>query len=252
MHDVQRTTRWSFGPLAIFIAIILFVGTAGSVLITAQAPAARRTVWDGVYAEAQATRGTQAFGQSCNNCHTLGATGNRPLSGPTFVGKWTQRSVGDLISYVSKNMPNGANAGTLPMATYLDLVSLILKTNGFPAGTAELAPEGMAAVVIQPKDGPGELPAGTLVRVVGCLAPKQGADWILTSATPFERIDKAGVGSEDATKALGDRTLALKFVLTRLDNFIGHRMSVSGLLVGAGGANGLNVTTVNRVAETCP
>jgi hypothetical protein len=29
-------------------------------------------------------------------------------------------------------------------------------------------------------------------------------------------------------------------------------MSVSGILIGAGGANGLNVSTVNRVAEACP
>jgi hypothetical protein len=28
-------------------------------------------------------------------------------------------------------------------------------------------------------------------------------------------------------------------------------MSVSGLLIGEGGADGINVTTVNRVAETC-
>jgi hypothetical protein len=44
----------------------------------------------------------------------------------------------------------------------------------------------------------------------------------------------------------------LKFVLTRLDAFAGQRMSVSGILIGAGGANGINVSTVNRVAESCP
>jgi hypothetical protein len=29
-------------------------------------------------------------------------------------------------------------------------------------------------------------------------------------------------------------------------------MSVSGMLIGAGGADGINVTTVVRVAEVCP
>jgi hypothetical protein len=29
-------------------------------------------------------------------------------------------------------------------------------------------------------------------------------------------------------------------------------MSVSGMLIGAGGVDGLNVTTVNKVAEICP
>ena len=240
--------------VAFIIAVVLFAGSSGSVLINAQGGAAapQRTVWDGVYAEEQATRGTQAFGANCNNCHTLADTGNRPLTGPTFVGKWTQRSVGDLIAYVSKNMPNGANAGSLPQSTYLDLVALILKSNGFPAGTAELAPAPAAAVMIQPKDGPGELPAGTLVKVIGCLAPKAGSDWTLTSATIPRRIEKAGVAPEDAAAPVGDRTTTLKFVLTRLDNFVGQKMSVSGLLLGAGGSGGINVTTVNRVAETCP
>jgi hypothetical protein len=75
---------------------------------------------------------------------------------------------------------------------------------------------------------------------------------VLTSATAPQRIEKTGVGPEDATRPLGDRTATLKFVLTRLDSFVGHRMSVSGILLGAGGVNGINVTTVNRVAEMCP
>jgi hypothetical protein len=29
-------------------------------------------------------------------------------------------------------------------------------------------------------------------------------------------------------------------------------MSVTGMLIGPGGANGINVTTVNRVGENCP
>ena len=56
---------------------------------------------------------------------------------------------------------------------------------------------------------------------------------------------------EDATRQLGDRTMTLKFVLTRLDPNIGKRMSVSGILIGPGGRDGINVTTVSRVAETC-
>jgi hypothetical protein len=148
-------------------------------------------------------------------------------------------------------MPNG-QGGSLPASTYNDLVALILKSNGFPAGTTEVAPETVANVQIIPKDGPGELPANTLVRIVGCLAPKSGADWTLTNATAPERIEKTVVGAEDATRALGERTVSLKFVLSRLDASVGKRMSVTGLLIGAGGVNGINVSTVNRVAETCP
>ena len=56
----------------------------------------------------------------------------------------------------------------------------------------------------------------------------------------------------DATVALGTRTMPLKFVLTKLDSFVGQRMSVSGMLIGTGGVDGINVAVVNRVAGTCP
>jgi hypothetical protein len=46
--------------------------------------------------------------------------------------------------------------------------------------------------------------------------------------------------------------MTLKFVLTRLDASLGKRMAVSGMLLGAGGVDGINVATVTRVAETCP
>ena len=97
----------------------------------------------------------------------------------------------------------------------------------------------------------GVLPALCNRRALGCLA-RNGRDWVLTSATVPQRIEKAVVSPEDAARPLGDRTTPLKFVLTRLDAFVGQKMSASGLLIGAGGAEGLNVTTVNRVAETCP
>jgi mono/diheme cytochrome c family protein len=233
--------------LPIATGALFFLLSAGSALMSGQV----RTVWDGVYTDAQAARATAVFGSTCSNCHTLEADGNRPLSGEKFWEGWTQKSVGDLLTYVQTNMPNGANAGSLPAATYNDLVALILKSNGFPTGTTEVSPEAVAKVQIIPKDGSTELPAGTLVRIVGCLN-KGGTDWVLTNATAPERADKAGVGPEDATRPLGDRSVPLKFVLTRLDSFAGQRLSASGLLIGPGGKDGLNVTTVNRVAESCP
>ena len=223
---------------------------SGGILVSSQAPAKGRTVWDGVYTEAQATRATGVFGASCAGCHTLTPEGNRPLSGDKFWQSNTQRSVTDLLNYVSKNMPNG-NGGSLSAESYNDLVALILKSNGLPAGTTELAPASISGVQIVPKDGPGELPANTLVRVVGCLA-KSGSDWTLTSATAPVRTDKTQSDPADATVPLGTGTVALKFVLTKLDQFVGQRMSVAGMLIGAGGVNGLNVAVVNRVGTTCP
>jgi mono/diheme cytochrome c family protein len=262
MPHAQRTSRSSVrrsailrppdpGAWLLLSTMVLLLTSAGSVLMKAQAAGARgRTVWDGVYTDAQAARATPTFNQVCSNCHTLASQGNRPLSGEKFWEGFTQKTVGNLLAYVRTNMPNG-NGGSLPASTYNELVALILKSNGFPAGMTELAPETVADVQIIPKDGQGELPANTLVRVVGCLA-RNGSDWVLTSATAPERIERIGVGQEDTSRPLGDRTTTLKFVLIRLDSFVGQRMSVSGMLIGAGGADGLNVTTVNRVAETCP
>ena len=222
----------------------------GGVLVSSQAPQKPKTVWDGVYTEAQANRATGVFGASCAGCHTLTPDGNRPLSGESFWQSNTQKSVAELLGYVSKNMPNG-NGGSLSPENYNDLVALILKSNGFPAGPTELTAASIEGVQIISKDGPGELPANTLVRVVGCLV-KSGNEWTLANATAPVRTDKTAPTPEDATVALGTRTIALRFVLTKLDPFVGKRMSVSGMLIGAGGADGLNVAVVNRVAETCP
>ncbi len=94
-----------------------------------------RTVWDGVYTEAQAARGVTAFGQSCAGCHALAAEGKAPLVGDPFWKSFAQKSVGDLLEFVSANMPNGT-PGSLDESTYRDIVALMLKSNGFPAGTS--------------------------------------------------------------------------------------------------------------------
>jgi mono/diheme cytochrome c family protein len=229
----------------------LFLASAASALQAGQdAKPAGRTVWDGAYTEAQAERGTQMFSASCGNCHSLSPSGNRSLTTPAFLTRYTQRSVGDLLTFVTTNMPNGSGNSLSP-STYSDIVAFLLKSNGLPPGSTELAAATAAEVQIVPKDGSGELPAGALVRVVGCLA-RSGSDWVLTSATAPERVEKAAASAADAAQALGDRTTTLKFVLTRLDNFVGNRMAATGLLIGPGGRDGLNVTAVSRVADTCP
>jgi mono/diheme cytochrome c family protein len=240
-------SQLSPGAWLLLLTMVPLLTSAGSVLMRAQVA---RTVWDGVYTDAQAARATPAFSQSCSNCHVLAPQGEGPLTGEKFWEGFTQKTVGDLLTYVRTNMPNG-RGGSLPASTYNDLVALILKSNGFPAGMVELAPETVASVQIIPKDGPGELPTNTLVRMIGCLA-RNGNDWVLTNATAPERVERIGAGAEDAGRLLGDRTATLKFVLTSLDSFVGQRVSVSGILMGAGGANGINVSTVNRLGDTCP
>lgn len=233
------------------VASVLFLASSTASLV-AQTASPPRTVWDGVYTEAQAGRGATAFGPSCSGCHTLAAEGKAPLVGDPFWKSFQQKSVGDLLAYVSANMPNGA-PGSLNESTYRDIVALMLKSNGFPAGNIELRRDNIAEVQIVPKDGNTELPANALVRVVGCLGVpvKLRGDWVVTSATRPERAENAS-GTEDATRPLGNRTIALKFVVTNLFPLAGSRVTVTGLLIGTGGVDGINVTTVTRAAPKCP
>jgi len=240
---MPRTTVW------LGLATFLFCASLGAALLTAQAPLAG-TVWEGAFTDAQATRAVGTFGANCAECHTLGGSGDGQLVGTPFWEGYSQKTVGDLLTFVRTNMPSGAE-GSLAPSTYADLVALILKSNGLPAGSQELGPASTAHLKIVPKDGSAALPANSLARIVGCLT-KSGSDWVLTNATAPERIDAAGVGKEDATRPLGTGTIALKFVLSRLDSYVGQRMSASGILIGTGGADGLNVSQVSRVAQVCP
>ncbi len=230
------------------LAVLSLLTAAGTV--RSQDAPKTRTVWDGVYTEAQAARATAVFGASCAGCHALTPQGSRPLAGDPFWQRNTQKSVGELLTYISKSMPNGAG-GSLSADSYNDIVALILQSNGIPPGASELTPAAVADVQIVPKGGATDLPANTLVRVVGCLA-RNGSEWALHNATAPVRTSKTQPEPADASVPLGDRQMALKFVLTRLDAYVGHRMSVTGMLIGAGGADGLNVAQVNRVSETCP
>ncbi len=230
----------------------LFVTVAASVLATAQEPA-KKTIWDAsVYTQEQAARGASTFAASCSNCHGANLQGNnaKALVGDQFFRDFQQRTVEYLFNFVSKNMPNNA-PGTLDPTAYLDLTAFILSKNDVPAGDAPLTATAGVGVEILPKGGAAkELADKTLARVVGCLT-KAGTGWTVTSATAPERADTAGTVASDGTRALGDRSYPLLFVLTRLDRMAGHRVFVKGLLVGEGGADGINVTEVGSVATTC-
>src|SRR5690242_18018905 len=114
---------------------LLLVVSAIASVATAQTSTPHRTVWDGVYTEAQASRGTTAYGQSCAGCHALSAAGKAPLVGDAFWKSFSQKSVGELLDFVSTFMPNGS-PGSLSADAYQDIVALMLKSNGFPAGAA--------------------------------------------------------------------------------------------------------------------
>jgi cytochrome c5 len=248
LNELARQ-RW-----AVLVAVgVMVVGgaAAGTRAARAQEPT-KTTVWDGVFTEAQAARGATTYGISCARCHGANLEGNnaKPLTGEMFWRDFQARRVDYLLSYMSKNMPNDA-PGTLSPTTYLELTALILSRNQFPAGSAELTAASALGVEIVPKDGPTELPDKTFARVVGCLA-KGASGWVVHNGIAPERVEGNTIPPGDATRALGDRSYPLLFVLTRLDKMIGSRVAVRGALVGEGGRDGINVTDVASIAPMCP
>jgi mono/diheme cytochrome c family protein len=222
------------------------------VTLAAQAPA--HSVWDGAYTAAQAERGKAQYAASCARCHGASLEGGmgRSLVGDSFWNKWREQSVADLLDYVSKNMPMGQTSTiTLSAPVYADLVAFLLKSNDLPAGPTALNAATGTGILLVPKTGAtGELPASTLARVVGCLQP-QVADrtWRVTGASRPERVK--AIDAIPTSKEGGDREYALKFVLQQLAPLVGQQVAVVGILLGEGGADGINVSTVTAVAPRC-
>ncbi len=233
--------------------------------VAAQAPS--RTVWDGAFTADQAERGKAQYSASCARCHGGSLEGGmgRSLVGTTFLNKWREQSVAELLDYVSKNMPMGQTSTvTLSPPVYADIVAFLLRSNDLPAGSTELNPASGTGVLIVPRTGStGELPATTLARVVGCLGP-QASDksWMLSNATRPERVKTidppslvpssgATGGSAPAASQGGDRQYTLKYVLQPLAPLVGQRVAVVGILMGDGGVEGINVSTVTAVDSRC-
>ncbi len=115
----------------------------GFILLLAGTICAEQTasVWDGIYAEGQASRGKAVFGQMCATCHGESLKGKQggapPLSGPAFKENWNGLTAGDLFEYIKTSMPR-YDAGKLSVEQTADIVAYLLTFNGFPAGQKEL------------------------------------------------------------------------------------------------------------------
>jgi cytochrome c len=104
-----------------------------------------RSVWDGVYNQAQADRGNALYSHECASCHGDNLMGkeseNSPaLTGERFTSQWDGRTVGDMFRKILRKMPQD-DPGTLSPQQSVDLVAFLLSFNKFPAGKAELPPQ---------------------------------------------------------------------------------------------------------------
>jgi quinoprotein glucose dehydrogenase len=249
-------SRPSASPSCLVLAAIAawIVGVVPSLAGRAQSGAAARTVWDGVFTAAQAERGRGFYLEHCAQCHGANLQGDssKALSGDKFWADFQETTLDYLLNQISRNMPHsedGSLKGTLGASTYVDIVAHILDTNRFPAGARELTQSSSAGIQIVRKDGPAELPSGSLAHVVGCLARGADRSWKLLEGSRPVRV-LSGIAPDEGAP-LGDREYTLMFVLTSLDKFVGHRMSVRATLMGDGGTEGLNVAAIRSVSATC-
>ena len=70
----------------------VFLASLGHALVSAQAKPQGKTVWDGVYTDAQAERATAVFSSTCSRCHTLTRGRQLDRSAATSSGKGSPRS----------------------------------------------------------------------------------------------------------------------------------------------------------------
>ena len=119
--------------------------TALAALAAAPATGQTRTVWDGVYTEAQAERGRERYRALCGYCHRDDLSGGGSeagapaLRGPFFLNQWRDRPLVDLFVTIGTTMPQ-QDPDSLRAQVVIDIVSYLLRQNGMPAGHAELPP----------------------------------------------------------------------------------------------------------------
>jgi hypothetical protein len=109
--------------------------TLGGVLLAQQSP--DRSVWDGVYSEAQAKRGQDHYVKACSLCHGGKLQGSDVAPSLSGVVLDTYPTVADLFERVRTTMPEDSPGG-LTREVYADIVAHMLAVNKFPPGQAEL------------------------------------------------------------------------------------------------------------------
>jgi len=116
----------------------------------------KRTVWDGVYTEAQAERGGVLYTESCAGCHAPDLRGNTTspsLVGLSFAFLWGERTLGELFGEIQRLMPTD-RPNSLPAQTYRDILAFILRANSYPAGEQELDADRLDQILITDKREP--------------------------------------------------------------------------------------------------
>ncbi|MBP6702340.1 MAG: DUF1588 domain-containing protein [Vicinamibacteria bacterium] len=161
------------GGIAALVLVGLWTFPLTPAVARAEAPAARRTVLDGVFTVEQAKRGEKAFGSACSGCHgsDLAGDGFAPaLAGPRFVGSWNGSTVKDLFELIRSSMPPDGAKG-VSAETKADIIAHILTVNQYPAGDVTLEPDAKKLHeirIVAPKPRPVAAHTASDLDPTGC------------------------------------------------------------------------------------
>ena len=244
-------------PRTVLVGALLLSAGPCATRATAQTPATTdHTVADGVYADAQATRGEAFYEVQCTRCHRIDLEGAEgpPLRGDRFAKDFAGKPLKDFYVKIATTMPGTAPA-SLSSNVYLDIVAHVLRENGFPAGPNELTPASMADVRILP-GRPKPLPPVedySYVEAVGCLTPGPSGVWLLThgsdpvSARPGQPADPAAPGT-----ALGAHTIHLLDARAYSpQSRQGQKVYVRGILVRMPHEEQMTLSALDTLAPAC-
>jgi mono/diheme cytochrome c family protein len=155
-----------------------------------------KSVLDGIYAPAQAASGRELYPNTCAGCHgaALGGASGPALIGGPFIERWQGKTVGDLFEKIKTTMPAGA-PGTLSADATADLVSFILGSNGFTAGTTRLALDAAPLKAVKMA-----APPGGVVAVANLAPPARPPlffkeEWKQRPANDEHPLSQASVGN---------------------------------------------------------
>jgi len=239
-----------------------FSARTGEVRAPVQSIAERKTVWDGIYTEAQSVTGETVFQRDCSSCHGEAASGQSgpQLTGAEFLEEWREDSLSALYAFIQSNMPR--RKPPLSDEDYLTVTTYLLRENGFPSGNEELTGKSIRGIRIEGKDGPKPLPPNSLIQVTGCLTPESG-NWNLSMASlPIRNRDS----DPDRTATEGELKEALElpsgqltfeltnfFMLGDFDPVVhaGHKMLARGALIRRPSGDRISLTGLDMVAVAC-
>jgi quinoprotein glucose dehydrogenase len=127
----------AYAPTLRAMATACAIATLGAGVLGAPQAEQRPTksVWDGVYTEAQAKRGKVLYIQACATCHS-GGDQAPALYGSDFLTSFDGQTVAALFDKVKQTMPQDKPGSLTPQET-ADVLAYVLSLS-FPGGETDL------------------------------------------------------------------------------------------------------------------